>query len=75
MHQTSTTLPPSDQRLLRLALACAERAKAAGRHPFGAIVADELGNVIAEAGNNSMPPEGDPTQHAERLAAARKSVV
>jgi tRNA(Arg) A34 adenosine deaminase TadA len=71
MHQTAATLDPSDRDLLRLALAAAERAKAAGRHPFGAIVADEHGNVVAEAGNNAMPPEGDPTQHAERLAAAQ----
>jgi tRNA(Arg) A34 adenosine deaminase TadA len=70
MHQTFIPLNASDRDLLRQALACAERAKAAGRHPFGAIVADEHGNVIAEAGNNSMPPEGDPTQHAERLVAA-----
>ena len=60
MHQTAITLKSSDRQLLRLALACAERAKAAGRHPFGAIVADEHGKVIAEAGNNSMPPQGDP---------------
>ena len=70
MHQPSTRLNASDRDLLRLALASAERAKAAGRHPFGAIVADEHGNVVAEAGNNSMPPGGDPTQHAERVAAA-----
>jgi tRNA(Arg) A34 adenosine deaminase TadA len=70
MPQTPAALNASDLALLRLALASAERAKAAGRHPFGAIVADEHGNVIAEAGNNSMPPEGDPTQHAERVAAA-----
>jgi len=70
MPQMSTRLNASDSDLLHLALASAERAKAAGRHPFGAIVADEHGNVVAEAGNNSMPPQGDPTQHAERLAAA-----
>ena len=66
MHPVTAPLNPTDRALLRMALASAERAKAAGRHPFGAIVADEHGNVVAEAGNNSMPPEGDPTQHAER---------
>lgn len=71
MPEQTTTLSAFDQRLLRAALAAAEHAKAAGRHPFGAIVADEHGNVVAEAGNNAMPPEGDPTQHAERLAAAQ----
>ncbi len=70
MPEQTTSLSAFDQRLLRAALAAAERARAAGRHPFGAIVADEHGNVVAEAGNNSMPPEGDPTQHAERVVAA-----
>jgi tRNA(Arg) A34 adenosine deaminase TadA len=41
-----------------------------GRHPFGALVADENGDVVVTAHNNSMPPEGDPTQHAELRAAA-----
>ena len=70
MHSIPPPLNPADRALLRRALASAERAKAAGRHPFGAIVADEHGNVVAEAGNNAIPPEGDPTQHAERLVAA-----
>lgn len=70
MHRPAVPLNATDRDLLRTALASAERAKTAGRHPFGAIVADEHGKVIAEAGNNSMPPEGDPTQHAERVAAA-----
>lgn len=34
---------------------------------------DKGGVVVAEAGNNSRPPEGDPTQHAEVVAAARAS--
>ncbi len=70
MPSSNSAITESDRRLMRAALAVAERAKAAGRHPFGAIVADEQGNIIAEAGNNSMPPQGDPTQHAERVAAA-----
>ena len=70
MSSSHASFTDTDRRLVRAALAVAERAKAAGRHPFGAVVADELGNIIAEAGNNSMPPQGDPTQHAERVAAA-----
>jgi tRNA(Arg) A34 adenosine deaminase TadA len=70
MTEQDSSLSGRDRALMRAALAAAERAKAAGRHPFGAIVADEHGNIVAEAGNNSMPPQGDPTQHAERLAAA-----
>jgi tRNA(Arg) A34 adenosine deaminase TadA len=54
------------QHVLDLAV----RAKAAGRHPFAAIVVDSHGRIVVEAGNNSLPPEGDPTQHAERVAAA-----
>ena len=59
-----------DLDLLGEAIRLAEAAKAQGRHPFGALVADAHGRVIARAGNNSMPPEGDPTQHAELVAAA-----
>lgn len=57
-------------RFLHQALHLALLSKATGRHPFAAIVVDEHGTILAEAGNNSMPPEGDPTQHAERVAAA-----
>ncbi|KAA0180114.1 nucleoside deaminase [Cupriavidus gilardii] len=59
-----------DLRLLRQSIALAEESKQNGRHPFAAIVADEHGNIVASAGNNSMPPQGDPTQHAELAAAA-----
>ena len=45
-------------------------AKNRGRHPFAATVVSADGTVIASAGNNSMPPEGDPTRHAELSAAA-----
>lgn len=60
-----------DLQLLRRSIELAEEAKARGRHPFAALVADAEGNVVAAAGNNSMPPEGDPTQHAELAAAAQ----
>ncbi len=59
-----------DLDLLRQSIALSEESKQRGRHPFAALVADEAGNIIAAAGNNSMPPEGDPTQHAELVAAA-----
>ena len=64
------TLSDQDLALLRKTIALSEESKMRGRHPFAALVADEHGNVICEAGNNSMPPEGDPTQHAELVAAA-----
>ncbi len=59
-----------DIELLRRAIALSELSRQNGRHPFAALVADRDGNVIAEAGNNSMPPQGDPTQHAELVAVA-----
>ncbi len=64
------TLSERDERFLRHALQVALEAKASGRHPFGAIVVDQHGNIVAEAGNNALPPDGDPTQHAELVAAA-----
>lgn len=60
-----------DLQLLRQSIELAEEAKARGRHPFAALVADRDGKIVASAGNNSMPPEGDPTQHAELAAAAQ----
>ncbi|MCD4852431.1 nucleoside deaminase [Arthrobacter sp. AK01] len=59
-----------DVDFLRLAITLSHQVKAEGRHPFGAVVVDEHGTVVSSKGNNSMPPEGDPTQHAELRAAA-----
>jgi tRNA(Arg) A34 adenosine deaminase TadA len=66
---------PADLAFLRRAFVLARAAKAAGNHPFGAVVVDESGRAVAEAGNNSHPPGGDPTQHAELAAAARAARV
>jgi tRNA(Arg) A34 adenosine deaminase TadA len=60
-----------DMALLREVIALSEKSKCDGRHPFAALIADENGHVVARAGNNSMPPLGDPTQHAELRAAAQ----
>lgn len=60
-----------DLALLRDVIALSEKSRRDGRHPFAAIIADETGAVIAAAGNNSMPPLGDPTQHAELRAAGQ----
>ena len=59
-----------DLNLLSQAITVAQDAKDLGRHPFGALVADSHGQVVSVAGNNSMPPDGDPTQHAELRALA-----
>ena len=68
--QPTGTPDARDITYLRHAMQLALQAKAAGRHPFGAVVVSADGVVLAEAGNNSNPPDGDPTQHAERVAAA-----
>jgi tRNA(Arg) A34 adenosine deaminase TadA len=60
-----------DFEFLRRTFQLALEAKGNGKHPFGALVVDARGAVISEAGNNSLPPEGDPTQHAEVVAAAK----
>jgi len=60
-----------DVSFLRQTFTLAQETRQAGRHPFAAIVVDAAGEVIAEAGNNSLPPAGDPTQHAELVAAGQ----
>lgn len=70
-NQQDTGLSALDLDLLRQSIRLSEQAREEGRHPFAAIVADAQGRVVASAGNNSMPPQGDPTQHAELVAAAR----
>ena len=75
----NTSSPPAaasglsarDLELLRLSIHLADESRSRGRHPFAALVADADGEVVVTAGNNSMPPEGDPTQHAELVAAAQ----
>lgn len=67
---TNTELSSRDMKLLRQTIVLSEQSKADGRHPFAALVADANGKIVCMAGNNSMPPEGDPTQHAELRAAA-----
>ena len=59
-----------DLALLRRTFMLANEARARGNTPFGALIADAGGNVIAERGNESGPPDGDPTRHAEVVATA-----
>ncbi|WGS51616.1 nucleoside deaminase [Paraburkholderia sp. D15] len=70
-----STLSETDLSLLRAAIELADVSRKNGRHPFAAIVANERGEIVASAGNNSMPPEGDPTQHAELAAAAKAARI
>jgi tRNA(Arg) A34 adenosine deaminase TadA len=71
VHADASTprLNDRDRHFMQYVLDLAVRSRENGRHPFAAIVVDQHGTIVVEAGNNSMPP-GDPTQHAERLAAA-----
>lgn len=67
---TENPLTDAETALLRRSIELAAEARTAGRHPFGALVADEYGEIVSEERNNSRPPEGDPTQHAELRAVA-----
>lgn len=63
-------LSAQDERHLRRAITLAHEARSAGRHPFAALVVGPDGDVVTEQLNNAVPPDGDPTQHAELLAVA-----
>jgi tRNA(Arg) A34 adenosine deaminase TadA len=66
----------NDLRHLRAAIAVAQRSRARGNHPFGALLVDEHGHVLLEAENTVMT-ERDCTGHAEtnlvRLASRQYS--
>lgn len=53
-----------DLSLLRTAIALAARAREHGNHPFGALLADENGNILLEA-ENTVNTENDASGHAE----------
>jgi tRNA(Arg) A34 adenosine deaminase TadA len=55
---------PADEDLRRRAIAIAARARAAGNHPFGALLAGRDGAVLLEA-ENTVVTAADPTGHAE----------
>lgn len=61
---------PGELARLRDAIALSAQARAAGRHPFGAIVVAADGAELARAGNESAAGD-DPTAHAELLAVRR----
>ncbi len=69
--QADTQLNAKELELLRESITLSAAARAHGRHPFAALVARANGEIVSTAENNSMPPQGDPTQHAELVAAAR----
>ena len=69
MPQDSAT--EQDLAFLRQAIELARAAREHGAHPFGSLIVDEHGQVLVTARNNAVPPKGDPTQHAERLACTK----
>ncbi|MBK8022225.1 MAG: nucleoside deaminase [Chloroflexi bacterium] len=61
---SETHISEQDLALLRRAIALAATARDHGNHPFGALLADRDGNVLAEA-ENTVLTEHDVTGHAE----------
>jgi tRNA(Arg) A34 adenosine deaminase TadA len=53
----------ADEEVVRQAIALAREARAAGNHPFGALLVVD-GEVVLTA-RNSVHTDGDPTAHAE----------
>ena len=66
--------PKSDEDYIRLTLEIARQARAAGNHPFGAILVGPDGTVLMEAGN-AHGGGGDRTGHAERVLMTRASLA
>jgi tRNA(Arg) A34 adenosine deaminase TadA len=62
----------SDEDYIRLTLDIAREARAAGNHPFGAILVGPDGAVLLRAGN-AHGDAGDRTGHAERLLMTEAS--
>lgn len=69
MIEPATLLDAEDREHLAFAIALSQDARNQGKHPFAACVVAADGTVLGQAGNNSLPPAGDPTQHAELRAA------
>ncbi|MDL2294159.1 nucleoside deaminase [Ruminococcaceae bacterium OttesenSCG-928-D13] len=61
-----------DIEYLRAAIRAGERARAAGNHPFGAVLVDGDGNILLEQGNVEVT-EHDHTGHAETALARAAS--
>lgn len=58
-----------DEPLLRQTFNVALKARDAGEHPFGSLLADKNGKVLREQPNAYNSGGGDRTAHAERLLA------
>jgi tRNA(adenine34) deaminase len=68
------TIAPTDEALVRRALAIAAAAPRTGDVPIGAVVVDPAGRELAAA-CNAREALGDPTAHAEILALRAAAAV
>jgi tRNA(Arg) A34 adenosine deaminase TadA len=64
----------TDEDYVRLTIEVARKARAAGNHPFGAILVGSDGAVLMESGN-THGDTGDRTGHAERVLMTRASLA
>lgn len=64
----------TDEDFLRIAIDVARQARAAGNHPFGAILVAPDGSVLMRAGN-AHGAAGDRTGHAERVLMTQASLA
>jgi tRNA(Arg) A34 adenosine deaminase TadA len=62
-----------DIRFLRRSLEIAAEARAAGSHPFGALLVDDKGHVLIEAGNDFRHQKGP--GHAESILAREAAML
>ncbi|MBU1174225.1 MAG: nucleoside deaminase [Alphaproteobacteria bacterium] len=62
-----------DITFLRRSLAVAAEARAAGNHPFGAVLVDDKGHVLIEAGNEYLHQKGP--GHAESIVAREAAML
>ncbi|MEO1019772.1 MAG: nucleoside deaminase [Pseudomonadota bacterium] len=62
------------EALIRRSIEVARAARAAGNHPFGALLVDSEGKILMEQGN-VFGEQGDATGHAERVLMTRASIA
>ena len=67
-------MTPPHEALIRRAVVVAADARAAGNHPFGALLVGPDGAVLMEQGN-TQGEQGDRTGHAERVLMTRASMA
>lgn len=64
---TQETSPSEVEQYLRMAMEEAEAAAKAGNHPYGAVLVDQEGTIVATGGNRVVE-DHDPSSHAEMNA-------